>query len=167
VTAMMRRAASSNPSPKRLAGGGSSPWSIDDVTRVVRLTVIGLGSLTVAWYGSAETAQWSRQMLWLLLAIAGLVVAASGCVSWLIAGLHPIRVARLNAMRSIHHCLPESTSGQSRQLDLCERDQFVTGVGMTRVHDPLCLLVAGKPTGAINAEAATEQGLTPCGMCCP
>jgi hypothetical protein len=132
----------------------------------VLVLIIGLAGvvLAVAWYGCSETAGWQVQVRWIGLGVLACAVNALGCLCWLALGIRSLRQARVWTAAELHRrglAAPRAVSSVGAPAG----DGWVTSARMRRYHRAQCPLVAGKPVDAVTGDAATERGLTVCGIC--
>ena len=148
-------------------------WGAEHLIRVAVANGIGLVLVFVGWWATSSQGSFHRQLAWLNVGLAGLLVAAAGNGLWLARGRRAITDARKrltlaygasngrSAMRASSGPRPglgEAASG-SRGL--------VAGEAMSFYHRATCLLVAGKTVRVGTRGDHERDGLQACEVCRP
>jgi hypothetical protein len=158
--------------PRRAAPTNPLLWSAEDLLRW--LITIGLGGIVVAvaWYIAAGEATFSQQVGPIDAALAGLVLAGLGNVTWLLHGRRALGERRrllLPDVAAATHVVvtAQRVAGDPSPTGAGE-DVFLAGEGMDRYHRPDCALAAGR-TGWSTATRLHHEaaGRRPCGVCRP
>jgi len=151
---------------------GDGPWTLRNVAHLGTCSLVGVVTLLVSWYGAADTGSWSRQMLWLAIGVSGTLLAALGCVAWLLGALRRVRNESRALVGSFSQRInPESSKAGSRpSRPLGERaaaESFVVGAGGRYLHRSDCPLVRGKPLLPVSQYQGEPELLGRCGVCQP
>lgn len=139
---------------------GVGLWGRRDLVVLAVPYVLGAAGLVVAWYGSAEEAEWRDDGTWLVTAAGAVSLAGIGLLLWLAAG--KVRIAA--AEREVRRALLERREERRRTVVEPGTDlgDTVTAAGMRRYHRPTCLLMTGK-----RAVVVDRTELAGCGVCEP
>lgn len=163
--------------------GSGAPWDVRDLTRSARLVSAGFLGLVVCWFVMSGKADWRDQIGWLAGAMAALLVAGVGMVSWLVTGMRQVhgemaevmtvvRVVRLGLVAEPEESDdflddvdgPALPAGEA--LATVRETLFVTNDSMTRIHRADCALVRGKSVRVASDDEFVSRGLKLCGVCC-
>lgn len=139
----------------------ATPWQLQDYVRLTQAQFIGAVAMLVGWFALAETTVLSRQALYLVVTIAGLLVASAGWAFWLLAGLRAIRTRRGHVHQAVSLIVDEAAA--MAPPPEASDEALVAGANMTKYHLPGCLLVEGK---AVEAADATHNR-SACPVCLP
>ena len=139
----------------------AEPWRRRDVTRFAAVTVIGLVLLGAGWFGAGGEAALDKQVPFINLAVAGVLVGTAGGALWLVTGLRAVR-SRKAVVKALIAARAGGPAGASAPR---ASDTLVAGPAMTRYHRPDCSLVAGKPVSPAPRQEHERAGRRPCGMC--
>ena len=140
---------------------GVGLWGRRDLMVLAVPYVLGAVGLVVAWYGSAEQAEWRNNATWLVTAVGAVSLAGIGLLLWLGAG----KVRIVAAEREVRRALLERSEAPRQAVPLGEVQDLgdtVTAAGMRRYHRPSCLLMTGK-----RAVVTDRTQLAACGVCEP
>lgn len=138
---------------------GVGLWGRRDLLVLAVPYVLGAVGLVIAWYGSAEEAEWRDTGTWLVTAAAAVSLAGIGLFLWLAAG--KVRIAA--AERSVRRALLERNEARRTVFaPVGDLGDIVTAPGMRRYHRSSCLLMTGKRT-----VVADRTELAACGVCEP
>jgi hypothetical protein len=141
-----------------------SPWSGRQRLVLVVLLAVGVVGLSAGYAGTSETLRLSRQVVWLNVAGAALLVSGAGVVLFLTAGRRTIGRRRLGLFGNVDEAEAPSVDVSSRAAT----GDLVATPTMTRYHRADCSFVAGKPDVVVASGAGHEQaGRRPCGVCLP
>lgn len=147
------------------SSGAGYPWRDNDVVTVVVTALLGVVAVMAAWFGASGEVSVVRQVMWLNLAVGGFVVFAGGNGVWLLRLRRAIGDRRVRLV-SLEADDVEAMTADAVALSVPPRAgstaalRLVRGVGMARVHDPGCPLVAGKAV-----QPAVVGDGEPCGVC--
>jgi hypothetical protein len=145
----------------------TSPWGLQDHVRLAQSTALGASGLLVGWYGLAQTVALSRQATFLVVGIAGLLVASGGLAAWLLAGLRSVRDRRVR-VRTATVLVAEGLGARTAVVVTTSQSEgLVATDAMTRYHRPDCLLVEGKMTDSASASDHERSGRSSCPVCVP
>jgi len=143
-----------------------APW------RPVDRFAVGLGNLAgglvmlAAYTGASHEAVADRQIGWVDLGIAGLIVVAVANTGWLLAG-------RRACWRLRHAVLPVEpgaawpAAGTTPPAVGKASGLPVAAPVMTWYHAPTCQMVAGKDVAPATEADHEGAGRRPCGLCLP
>lgn len=132
------------------------PWRDGDLVAVTATALVGVIAILLGWFGASGSPAPARQMLWLNITVAGVLIFAIGNCLWLLrlrravgerrAGLVSLEVA--DEEPEGHH-----PAGAVAHLDWTAvmAAEWVRGDGMARVHRPDCPVVAGKHVWSADA----------------
>jgi hypothetical protein len=148
-------------------------WGADHVIRVMAANGIGLVLVFIGWWATSGEGSFHRQLPWLNVGVAGLVVAGAGNGLWLARGRRAITQSRKSVTRACG-----STNGRvvvrrsSRdRLGVGESGMgsmgLVAGQGMSFYHRATCLLVGGKTVRVLSRAEHERDGLLACEVCRP
>jgi hypothetical protein len=155
-------------SPRRWSGTAdpAALW------RPVDRLAVGLGNLAgalvmlAAYAGASHEAAADRQIGWVDLGIAGLLVVAVANTGWLLAG-------RRACWRLRHAVLPVEpgaawpAAGTTAPPAAKACGLPVAASAMTWYHSPACQMVAGKHVAASTEADHQAAGRRPCALCLP
>jgi hypothetical protein len=148
-----------SPEPVRL-------WRPIDLAAVVIGNATGLVVILAAWTGAGHEVVTDRQIGWVNLGIAGLVIITVANTGWLLAG-------RRACWRLRHGLLPAERGlpwpGQPRAVAApsAALARFVASEAMTWFHAPDCRMVAGKDLISGSEAEHSAVGRRPCAICLP
>lgn len=139
-----------------------SPWTAKQRLVLLVLLAVGVIGLIAGYAGTSGTLRLSRQVAWVNVAGAALLVSGAGIVLFLTAGRRTIGQRRLSLFGNIE--APEATTAASSST--VATGSLVAAPTMTRYHRADCSFVADKP-GIVTATAEGHQqaGRRPCGVC--
>ncbi|HVW31318.1 MAG TPA: hypothetical protein VHL53_02160 [Acidimicrobiia bacterium] len=131
-----------------------------------------LALMSAGWFFSASTRQVGTAMAWTNVALVGLVVAVVGDARSLLASRQSVRqLAR--AVIPLVDGAGAAAPGPA-VVDLADdravaswAEPFVAAAGMTRYHDPSCVLATGKTVAAAGRADHERAGRVPCEVCQP
>ena len=149
-------------SAPRTVGVAPTPWTARQRLLLVMLQALGAIGLLVGYAGTSGTLRVSRQVVWVNVAGAALVVSGAGVVLFLTAGRRAIGRRRLGLFGDVlEDLVPAGPVPGSRSAA-----ELVSAATMTRYHSSDCSFVAGKQ-GLASASAAEHEnsGRRPCGVC--
>ena len=139
-------------------------WPRRDRLVLAALQAIGFGLLALSWLGVSGTTTFSRQVAWVNVGGAGLLVVILGCALWVHRGRRRVG-SRLGFAALLGRPQRVATPGGVGSVGVVASDGFVSAEGMTRYHRPDCQAVAGKSVITAGADAHRAEGRRPCGMC--
>jgi hypothetical protein len=136
------------------------PWQVPDLFRWFALLGLSVVGIVVAWWCASGSATFSRQVTWLNVGVAAVVVGGLGNMTWLLQGRRALVLRR----RLVLAALP--TGPDSTDLSAAEADDLRHAVpGTTRHHRSGCPAVAGKRTETMSATDHERAGRRPCALC--
>lgn len=138
-------------------------WRDSDVVMVSVTALLGLIAIIGAWFGASGASATTQQAAWLNIAVAGFAVSGVGLCLWLMRGRRAIGERRV-ALVSLDPVddEPPAVPFQRPAGDATAPLGLVRAVGMRRVHELNCPLVAGK-----RVEPASLGDGDPCSVCRP
>ena len=141
----------------------ASPWTAKQWLMLVILLAIGVAGLIAGYTGTSGTLRVSRQVVWINVAGAALLVSGAGVVLFLTAARREIGRRRLSLFGDF--AAVRSTVDVSTDVSAAD---LVTAATMTKYHRADCSFVDGK-TGLKVASSVDHQkvGKQPCGVCLP
>jgi hypothetical protein len=148
------------PDPVRL-------WRPVDVVAVGLGNAAGLVVILAAWAGAGHEIVPDRQVGWVDLGIAGLLVITVADTLWLLAGRRAcwrLRHALLPAERGLPWPGGAALSGPPAAA---AATALVASDTMTWYHAGHCAMVAGKPVAAASEAEHRSAGRRPCAACLP
>jgi len=151
--------------PGASAVPGTAPWNTGHRLVLAVLLALGIAGLVAGYVGTSGTLRLSRQVVWLNVAGAGLLVSGAGVLLFLTAARREIGRRRLSLFGDV------ASAGQTLLLDgpgdRAAAD-LVSASTMTKYHRADCSFVAGK--SGLSAGTAVDHEKTskrPCGVCLP
>jgi hypothetical protein len=139
------------------------PWGLRDARALFFLTCGGLGALFLSWWAASGTGKLNRQITWMVVAIAGIVVIGAGNFLWLLAGRRAVGARRRTLLERLE-ALDADVLSPTRDV-VGPSSTYVAVAGSARYHLPSCLLVRGKAVSPIDPKK--RRGAKPCEMCLP
>jgi hypothetical protein len=144
-------------------GVAPSPWSAKQRLVLVVLLALGVIGLVAGYAGTSGTLRVSRQVVWLNLAGAALLVSGSAVVLFLTAGRREIGRRRLGLFGDV----VEDGAPGAAVAGTGSAVELVAAGTMTRYHRADCPFVEGKAVIAATAAGHEQAGRRPCGVCLP
>jgi hypothetical protein len=146
------------------AGVAASPWTTKQRLLLTVLLVIGVVGLIAGYAGTSGTLRVSRQVAWVNVAGAALLVSGAGVVLFLTAGRQAIGRRRLSLFGDL---VDDVVAELDPGVALSAAD-LVSAPTMTRYHRADCSFVADKQGLTAGTAVAHEKiGRRPCGVCLP
>jgi hypothetical protein len=142
-------------------GDRAALWRPLDRVAVALGNFAGLAAVVAAYAGASHEAAADRQMGWVDLGIAGLLVVAVANTGWLLAG----RRACWRLRHSLLPAAPGMAWPTAAAPDTAPPGVFVAGPAMTWYHWPDCRMVAGRDVAAATEAEHRAGGRRPCGIC--
>jgi len=146
------------------AHAASSPWNAKQRLMLAVLLAIGVVGLIAGYVGTSGTLRVSRQVAWVNVAGAALLVYGAGAVLFLTAARREIGRRRLSLFGDLD---PGRGAEVVMGAGLAAAD-LVSAPTMTKYHRADCSFVADK--AALKAATAVDHekiGKRPCGVCLP
>jgi hypothetical protein len=142
----------------------ASPWNAKQRLMLAVLLALGVAGLIAGYIGTSGTLRVSKQVVWINLAGAALLVSGAGVVLFLTAARREIGRRRLSLFGDLGIV---DGAPVDRGMDISAAD-LVTAPTMTKYHRADCSFVDGK-TGLKVASSVDHQkvGKQPCGVCLP
>jgi hypothetical protein len=161
------------PEPVRL-------WRPIDLAAVAIGNATGLVVILAAWAGAGHEVVTDRQIGWVDLGIAGLIIITVANTGWLLAGRRAcwrLRHSLLPAERGLPwpasspvvapggapHTLPIGAAETAAHTT----PRFVASAAMTWFHGPDCRMAAGKHLVTASEAEHRAAGRRPCAICLP
>lgn len=142
----------------------ASPWNAKQRLMLAVLLALGGAGLIAGYIGTSGTLRVSKQVVWINLAGAALLVSGAGVVLFLTAARREIGRRRLSLFGDLGIV---DGAPVDRGMDISAAD-LVTAPTMTKYHRADCSFVDGK-AGLKVASSVDHQkvGKQPCGVCLP
>ena len=142
----------------------ASPWTAKHRLMLAVLLAIGVVGLIAGYVGTSGTLRVSRQVVWVNVAGAALLVSGAGVVLFLTVARREIGRRRLSLFGDLGAA---GVTAVDLSADLSAAD-LVTAPTMTKYHRADCSFVDGKE-GLKVASSVDHQkvGKLPCGVCLP
>jgi len=149
-------------SPPTLPAPGRQPfpWQVPDLFRWFALLGLSLVGIVVAWWCASGTATFNRQLTWLNVGVAAVIVGGLGNMTWLLQGRRALALRRRELLNAIAVADVEKAPAVGG-----EDDTRHAVAGTTRYHRSGCAAIAGKKTKAMSAAKHERAGRRPCGLC--
>jgi hypothetical protein len=146
------------------ASAPASPWTAKQRLVLAVLLVIGVVGLIAGYAGTSGTLRVSRQVVWVNVAGAALLVSGAGVVLFLTGARRAIGRRRLSLFGDLGGG-PGVTVDQRAGIAAAD---LVSAPTMTKYHRADCSFVDGK-AGLKVASSVDHQkvGKQPCGVCLP
>ena len=139
-----------------------SPWTARQRLVLAVLLVLGVAGLVAGYLGTSGTLRLSRQVVWVNVAGAALIVSGSGVAVFLTAGRRAVGRRRLGLFGDVPAAQVATVDpGAGTATDL------VAAASMTKYHRADCTFVDGKSVTASTAAKHEQAGRRPCGVCLP
>jgi hypothetical protein len=146
----------------------TAPWRPIDRVAVVLGNLAGVAAILAAYAGGSHEATADRQVGWVNVGIAGLMIVAVANAGWLLAG-------RRACWRLRHNLLPAepgaaawpATGDVPAPARSLPRDTFLAAAAMTWYHAAECRMVAGKDVAPASEAEHRAAGRRPCAVCLP
>ena len=151
-----------SPEPGRL-------WRPIDLAAVAVGNAAGLAVILAAWTGAGHEVVTDRQIGWVDLGIAGLVIIAVANAGWLLAGRRAcwrLRHSLLPAERGLPWPVSPVVAASGTAMHTAP-ERFVASAAMTWFHAPDCRMAAGKNLPAGSEAEHRAAGRRPCAVCLP
>ena len=140
----------------------ASPWTARQRLMLAVLLVLGVVGLIAGYVGTSGTLRVSRQVVWVNLAGAALLVSGAGVVLFLTAARREIGRRRLSLFGDLG-----TVETVDRSSDISAAD-LVTAPTMTKYHRADCSFVDGKSALKVASSVDHQKvGKQPCGVCLP
>ena len=147
----------------QVAHAPASPWTAKQRLMLAVLLAMGVAGLIAGYAGTSGTLRVSRQVVWVNVAGAALLLSGAGVVLFLTAARRTIGRRRLSLFGNV---LAEGgVSELSAEISAAD---LVSAPTMTKYHRADCSFVDGKP-GLKVASSVDHQkvGKHACGVCLP
>ena len=147
----------------RTTSPGGVCWGRPQRLQLTISQTLGVGLVTVAWFGVSGEPELNDQFRWVALATVGAVVAGFGNVLWLLGGRQAVTSRYVRAIPA-----PPARSEESRPAPEAHvTSDPVSAVGMRLYHRPGCLLTRQKSVVPARATEHRTAGRQPCKVCQP
>jgi hypothetical protein len=148
---------------RNLSEPTGSPWTGDQLSRLLVSNLAALAGILAAAYGAAQSDEIQTTLLWFNLSMAGLAVAGVSNALWLLRSRAAVGTARGIVLGSARDVIVTSEAAESE-----ERDSLLAWApALRRYHVPGCALVADRPVQFAAASDLDARGLAPCEVCLP
>lgn len=140
-----------------------SPWTSDQVSRVLVSNLVALAGVVVAAYGAARSDEVQTTLVWLNLGIAALAAAGISNGLWLLRSRAAVGTARAIVFAAARDLIVSPTMTQSEE----SASLLAWAPALRRYHMPGCALAANRPVQLAAAGDLDGRGLSPCEVCLP
>lgn len=144
----------------------TAPWRPIDRVAVVLGNLAGVAAILAAYVGGSHEATADRQVGWVNVGIAGLIIVAGANAGWLLAGRRACWHLR-HALLPAEPGAPWPAAEASLPAPLVPADRFVAAPVMTWYHATECPMVAGKEVATASEAAHRAAGRRACAVCLP
>ena len=140
------------------------PWSRGHFVRLA--VIVGLGGVAcgLAWNGASTRFRLEDQTPWIVLGVAGFLVAAIAQVLFLRQGRRAVAVYGAQVQGSVAALIQDRIATPAQ---LGSVTGLVAAEGMAHFHRPECPIVAGRRWLPESRQVHETAGRTPCGICRP
>ena len=138
------------------------PWSRGDAVRLIVGVAAGGIVVALAWNGAATRSQLDDQTGFIVLGMAGFLVAVLAQSVWLKRGRRAVA-----AYAAIVQTTVAALVEQPRAAPVTGGAGLVATAGMHYFHRPDCPIASGRGWGAEPRRSHEAAGRTPCGICRP
>jgi len=137
------------------------PWDVPDLFRWFALLSLSLVGIVVAWWCASGTATFNRQLTWLNVGVAAVIIGGLGNMTWLLQGRRALALRRRDVLTAI-----AAAEGTTRPIAVDGDDgKCVAVAGTTRYHRLGCAAIAGKTVRTMSVAKHERAGRRPCGLC--
>ena len=143
-----------------------SPWRPGHLIGLWLTTMIGMGLIALAWYGTSGRTDLGEQMPFLESGILGVVAMGVADGLWLLRGRRAVgeRRARLLPMVEERDASAQAPFAPIQRVDTAP---VAASGAMTHYHRTDCDLVYGKDVLLADPAAHAASGRRPCPICSP
>jgi peptidoglycan/LPS O-acetylase OafA/YrhL len=141
-----------------------TPWSRADLVRLAIGVVTGGVVVALAWNGAATRSQLDDQTQYIVLGVAGFLVAVVAQSLWLKRGRRAVAVYATAVEATVAALVEEPPVLPS---PVTSSDGLVATGGMRHFHRPDCPIAAGQGWSTEPRRSHETAGRTPCGICRP
>ncbi|MGH9138185.1 MAG: hypothetical protein ACRD0G_14250 [Acidimicrobiales bacterium] len=148
------------------AGGPSyagSPWSWTELRRLGTLVGVGLVALAVSWRATSDRVAVDDQILWLNIAVLGVMAAGLANLAFLLRAYRTVRARRVRMLAE--HRRPSAAAPDP--VAAATAEPLVAAPAMTRFHRVGCPFVQGKDVSVAERDHHAAAGRRPCPWCQP
>ena len=137
-------------------------WSRADLVRLTIGVVTGGVVVALAWNGAATRSQLDDQTGFIVLGVAGFLVAVLAQGVWLKRGRRAVATYATTIQASVAAFVE-----QPSVTTMTGTDGLVATAGMLHFHRSDCPIAAGRGWSAEPRRSHEAAGRTPCGICTP
>ena len=137
-------------------------WSRADLVRLTIGIATGGAVVAVAWNGAATRSQLDDQTGFVILGVAGFLVAVLAQSVWLKRGRRAVGAYATTIQASVAALVEQPSVTPMR-----EAEGLVATGDMRHFHRPDCPIAAGRGWSAEPRRSHEATGRTPCGICTP
>ena len=153
----------------RAVDGTVGLWPVGAVTNLYAATLFGLAAVVAGWWGASGAGRVSGQLAWLNAAVAGVVVAGTANVVWVLRGR---RAVGLRSRRLLGHLAADAphagvASAGAAAGSPPDGESLLAVSGLGLFHRAGCAMLAGKPATPASSEEHRRAGRAACGVCRP
>lgn len=146
------------------AHSGVSPWNAKQRLTLAVLLAVGVVGLFAGYVGTSGTLRVSRQVAWVNVAGAALLVSGAGVVMFLTTARREIGRRRLSLFGDVG---VDGAASVALRAGIDAAD-LVSAPTMTKYHRADCSFVDDKPGLKVATAVDHEKiGKRPCGVCLP
>lgn len=142
------------------------PWEADDLARILVFQVVAAAVVAVSWWIVSGTGDLQKQMLWLRIGVAGVLLSGIANGVWLMRGRRLVGLARRVVLEAFEPVVSRPVASATTTSPTAARE-FVAVPGTSRFHVGTCTLVRGKETVRGERSWHSAEGRSACEACCP
>ena len=139
-----------------------TPWSRADLVRLAIGIATGGVVVALAWNGAATRSQLDDQTGFIVLGVAGFLVAVLTQSLWLKRGRRAVATYATTIRASV-----AALAEQPSVTPMTGTEGLVATNEMRHFHRPDCPIAAGRGWSAEPRRSHETAGRTPCGICTP
>ena len=139
-----------------------TPWSRGDVVRLIVGVAAGGIVVGLAWNGAATRGQLDDQTGFIVLGVAGFLVAVLAQSVWLTRGRRAVAAYAATVQTSVAALVVQPPAAS-----VSGSPGLVATDGMHHFHRPDCPIASGRGWSAHPRHIHAAAGRTPCGICRP
>ena len=144
--------------------GRQAPWSTGDLVLLAAVVAAGGVLCGLAWNGVATRSRLEDQTGWIVLGVAGFLLAAAAQRLWLRRARRAVASYAAAVQGPVAVLIEEPPAPPTLVRG---RDDLVATGGLRHFHRPDCPIAAGQGWSAEPRRAHEAAGRTPCGICLP
>lgn len=147
----------------------AGPWGADQRVMLALGWVLGVGTVTLGWWGASGEAVVANQIPWMAVGALGLMIAGALNAAWLLAGRRAVGLRCRDAIPAPHTDeVPVTVDLRAvTGVDDTAGVSLVAAARMRYFHRSGCPLARGKPVTAAERSEHVKQRRIPCEVCRP